>query len=89
MGRMSARRLREVGLLWHINESVLWPLGLMLTVDIDPSDPDDIGELFVQVMEPADVVSSGAGPLEEDDKADRLRDFTIERMEQIREARDK
>lgn len=45
---MTNRELQESGLLWHINEAVLWPLGLALAIERDPADDDDDGRLFIQ-----------------------------------------
>lgn len=34
--RLTPKELHKSGLLYHVNETVLWPLGLALAVDVDP-----------------------------------------------------
>ncbi len=33
--RMTAKEFHESGLLYHVNETALWPLGLALAVSVD------------------------------------------------------
>jgi hypothetical protein len=34
--RLTPKEFHESGLLYHVNETALWPLGLALAVDVDP-----------------------------------------------------
>lgn len=46
----SAKELHQSGLLYHINETCLWPLGLALTVTHDEETDEYSETLFIQDM---------------------------------------
>jgi hypothetical protein len=48
MATMSPAELRESGLLYHINETCLWPLGLALSVEFDPETGEYGPNLAIQ-----------------------------------------
>ena len=55
--RMDLKDFHQSGLLWHVNNAVLWPLGLALTV---AREGDEYQELFVQRIDPFDAIDDGA-----------------------------
>ena len=67
--RMSNQELHESGLLWHINEAVLWPLGVALTV-VQEEDGTYATDLYVQKTEPFEPIVSGASSEDTDKHAD-------------------
>jgi hypothetical protein len=75
--RMDLAEFHRSGLLWHVNQAVLWPLGLALTVD---RDGDEYHELFVQRIEPFDAISDGATDEEREEHINTLRDWMKGRM---------
>ncbi len=78
---MDLKEFHESGLLWQVNQSVLWPLGLALTVELDKdTDPPTYTRLYVQRVDPADAIVDGATPEERVSKANRLLAWMKERF---------
>jgi hypothetical protein len=46
--KLDPRELRESGLLYHVNEAVLWPLGLALTTFHDKGTGEYMPYLVIQ-----------------------------------------
>lgn len=71
---MSAEEFKESGLLWHVNQSVLWPLGLALAVTVDRDVEPPVWEANLRVMKrvPFEAIWSGATEDETREHAERL-----------------
>jgi hypothetical protein len=76
--RMDLREFHKSGLLWQVNQSILWPLGLALAIQVEADG--SVSELFVQRLDPADAIVDGATSEEREDKAERLLAWTRERL---------
>lgn len=57
--RMSAREFHESGLLYYVNSTVLWPLGLTLAVSQADATGDIRKRLDVMQIEPAETITDG------------------------------
>lgn len=55
-GRMTAEEFHRSGLLYHINETVLWPLGLALAVVYDEKDGTYDPGLLIMQYDPPEVI---------------------------------
>lgn len=54
---MTMRELHTSGLLYHVNETVLWPLGLALAVTKDTTTGEyDEGGLIIVQQDPPEVI---------------------------------
>jgi len=76
--RMDLAEFHKAGLLWRVNEAVLWPLGLALSVQIE--EDGSYSGLFVQRVDPTDPIWSGATPEEQEDYLDRFAVWVRQRM---------
>lgn len=65
--RMDLSEFHRSGLLYYVNRTVLWPLGLALTLVLDKAT-DEYTELYIQRIEPYDQINSGWTSEEEDQK---------------------
>lgn len=76
--RMDLAEFQQSGLLWRVNEAVLWPLGLALTYDTgDETAPP---HLFVQRVDPFDTIRSGATVEEYEDYLTRFTTWLRKRL---------
>jgi hypothetical protein len=65
MATISPKELRESGLLYHINETALWPLGLALSVEFDKETGEYGPNLAIQdngevIQDPSPVIREKA-----------------------------
>ena len=77
--RMDLAEFHKAGLLWRVNEAVLWPLGLALSMQIE--EDGSYSGLFVQRVDPMDPIWSGATPEEQKDYLDRYTMWVWVRMQ--------
>lgn len=77
--RMDLKEFHEAGLVWRVNEAVLWPLGLALTIAKD-NETGEYTELFVQRVDPFDTIVSGSTKEELESYLSRYTDWLRERL---------
>ena len=82
---LGLRELQESGLLHEINEQVLWPHGLALTLDVPNDEPGneatrrwEDARLYVQDL--GEVIESGLSADEHAALHERLRAWCADRM---------
>lgn len=68
--RMSGETFWRSGLLYYVNSTVLWPLGLALAVSMKKSDGKVGNKLEIIQIEPAEVIVSS---MADDDDHPRVR----------------
>lgn len=79
--RMDLKEFHESGLLAQVNAATLWPLGLALTVLVDRQEDGEVyKELFVQRLDPYDVIVAGDSPEDNEARMNRLADWMRKRL---------
>jgi hypothetical protein len=79
--RMDLKEFHDSGLLAHVNQAALWPLGLALTVSVDKEgDEMEYLELFIQRLDPFEPIVSGDSPKAQERRADALAEWIKERV---------
>lgn len=76
---MDLNEFHAAGLLAQANEQFFWPLGLALTVDKDTETGETV-ELFVQRIDPYNVIVAGETYEERVDRAERVEAWLKERL---------
>lgn len=79
---MSAHDFWESGLLYYVNSTVLWPLGMALTVEVDRADEDFDGNYLMMRLEPAETMIDGL-PNEENHPRERVTKFIAKRLAEM------
>jgi hypothetical protein len=77
---MDLAEFHKAGLLWRVNEAVLWPLGLALSVAVE--EDGSYSDLHVSRVDPMDLIASNATPEEQGDYLDRYAAWLRQRMAQ-------
>lgn len=76
---MPEQEFHESGLLWHVNQAILWPLGLALAVTRN-DDGSYVEGLRVLRRVPFEAIWSGATEAEAEAQADRLAAWMRDRL---------